>query len=702
MDLKGQFSKKITDIFEDRSISGRFVQVFLVFLTVFIFYGLITHGNSIRLAFFVDEHDVFMDFFNSIMYSSDYPYHKYHVIYPPLITLFYGAVGYYLIPTLRPYYDTNTNFIEGNIAFQLRNSQQGLMLYFILVLLLILIVYELNSKLMSSDVKHPRLTSLLIIFSFPMMYAIERGNSILFLVPLVTLFVMWYDSENRYKRYVAFLMLGLAASIKIYVVLFMLLLIHRRAFKDLILCLIPLLVFFFIPFLITDGSAFNWFNNSFGFTGSDTTFSFINIRTTANAPTLILPETICEWLYRILLLALYALTLLCILFVRPAKKWKLVALISCVISLGIGSGSTYNWLFFAICFILFISEEKEIRPDNRLYFWLFILILCWLPAILVKEYAYELRSIAVILLCVTLFRSFLRGLRSSHAKSEKTHKERISVGHLGVYVLTMGLVACAIAVPLITEGDSLTVTNRGYNDMRLIGDGETVDFSYDPAKNILTVGGDIHRWTEIDGLSILSTDKGYLSDEILMYIDSSDNRITKTISGQVTGNVGGNQVHLECNGWSADWSYLSFAFLFSDKDDYTCFSNCLPDWRIFLENESQVYSVFYSDVADKLIAVNGTTSYSNGILSADSVSYSINRTDAGFGPLGFIWNKAGSATVSLGTDKTACLPAYIVPTEVHTTKDVPNDERSFIFVLLASIISITALGAIVLRSERLS
>lgn len=701
MDLKGIFYKKYKEFLEGRSIDARFIRIFTVFLAVFMICGILTRGSCIRSALFVDTHDVFMDFFNSVMYSADYPYHKYHVIYPPLITVFYSIIGFFTIFSLSPYFDSNSNMIEGNIAFQLRNSQQGLLFFFIISVILFFIIYELNARLISSKVKHPRGISLLIVCSFPLIYALERGNSILFLIPLVTLFLLWYDSDDKNRRYASFIVIGLAVSIKIYVVLFLLLFVHRRRIKDLVLCLVPILVLYFIPFLFTDGNAYNWFINSFGYTSSNTTISFINIRTMCNALAWILPDALCDGLYYLLLVVLYALSLVTILFAREVKTWKLFTLISCVICLGFGTGTTYYWVFFTICFIFFIREEKEVYRQNKPYFWLFMLIICWIPALFIRYIAYEIHAAAVLLLCLFLFRDLIQNLKIESPKinnNESTYT--ISNKVIVTFILALGLVTCSLATPLITEGNSMNVYNHGYNDMKKITDGERIEFLYDPYKNRIEIGETTLSWVELGNLTILSTDKGYLSDDVLVYLDSSNNKKVKMISGTVTGIIDGNDVSLKGNGWSAEWHYDHFGFLFSDNGDYTCFTNSLPDWRIFLENESQVYSVFYSDTADKLIAVTGDTSYFDGNETTEQVSYRIYDADAGFGSLKYIWNLDESVTVSCGSN-TVSLPSYIVPIELHTIKDVPIKERNFIIVLIGAAIALIIIGTIILKSKRM-
>ena len=54
---------------------------------------LVTHGESARSVFFVDNKDSFMDHFNSVVYAfADDPYAN-KVMYPPLAMLFYKVMG---------------------------------------------------------------------------------------------------------------------------------------------------------------------------------------------------------------------------------------------------------------------------------------------------------------------------------------------------------------------------------------------------------------------------------------------------------------------------------------------------------------------------------------------------------------------------------------------------------------------------------
>ena len=92
------------------------------------------------------------------------------------------------------------------------------------------------------------------LFSFPMIYLIERGNIIVLVLPLLLYFVNEYDSDVKYKRHLAYICLAISVAIKIYPVFFGLLLLKKKKnFKNILLCIFYGAVFFFVPFIFVGG-----------------------------------------------------------------------------------------------------------------------------------------------------------------------------------------------------------------------------------------------------------------------------------------------------------------------------------------------------------------------------------------------------------------------------------------------------------------
>jgi len=698
MGVDNRLTDWIRQKYRNEPLAVGFVLAFCSLLLIFLVAGFLTHGQTFRAALFPDSHDTFMDFFNSVMYSSDYPYHKYHVIYPPFITFLYAIIGFPTISKLYPFFNTDSNFIEGDVGFQLRNSQLGLMVFFAYTLLALLVTYELNKRLLSKHIRYSATISLLILLSFPVLYAVERGNCIILIIPLITLFLLWYNSENTYKRCAAFLCLGLAASVKIYVVWFLLLFIRERRFKDLILCILPILFFFFVPFLLTDGSVFNWYMNSFGYVGgAGGEGSFISAYMIAN-----FFDGNARIVYLLLLAVIYGLVTIVTIFSRDMKKWKLFTLISCAVTLGVGTGATYNLAFYCIGFLFFLCEEKEMTKKNAFVLTLFLLIFSWIPAFIDRDHIYEFHTIPVLLLfCLIAFDGLYELKHKSYVEKPARTNKQYSGRAIAVYLVAMVAIMCSLLAPVLEEGHHFGITNNGSNLMDKIENGETVNFTYDPDHNRMQIGEDIQYWFKVKGLNILNTERGFLSNDLLMYLDSTDNRISKTVSGLINGTVGAGTVHLESNGWTADWTYDEFAFLFTGKGDYSYFSNSLPTWRVFVENEPVLYSTFYSDVGDAIISVEGSIAYSDGHVQSEPVTYVKYDTDVGFGQTKYIWNEKGSVTVSLPGNQSDSAPAYIVKAKIDAVHDVSQAEWKFITLFECILLTYLAISLIILRSRRI-
>lgn len=124
--------------------------------------------------------DSFMDFFNSIQYGRK-PYTT-GVIYPPLINLIYAIFGMGIPDSVKA---------QGTLAY--RTSLQGivaLVLFYVMAVLLYIIAWRDDSRFTNKE-KIFLITATF--FTLPFIFAVERGNSLLWCVPLTMLFV------NNYK-----------------------------------------------------------------------------------------------------------------------------------------------------------------------------------------------------------------------------------------------------------------------------------------------------------------------------------------------------------------------------------------------------------------------------------------------------------------------------------------------------------------------
>ena len=216
------------------------------------------------------------------------------------------------------------------------------------------------------------------LFSFPMIYLIERGNIIVLVLPLLLYFVNEYDSDVKYKRHLAYICLAISVAIKIYPVFFGLLLLKKKKnFKNILLCIFYGAVFFFVPFIFVGGfsqlgvlihnilyTSSMFGSKGFGFKVSiSNTFSlfghvFNHVRLFETAGTVFLIITVLAGLFLIL-------------FNKWNEDWKIYAVISLIIILVPGFSYIYSVAYMIIP-LLFFLNKKEIKWIDYIYSLLFI------------------------------------------------------------------------------------------------------------------------------------------------------------------------------------------------------------------------------------------------------------------------------------------------------------------------------------------
>ena len=227
-------------------------ELFYLFMSLgiasFLYFAILSRGYTFLTVLHTDPKDIFMDFINSAGVGSN-PYEK-GVIYPPLVNVFYVSIGRFL------------DFSQ--CATDVRNSQMGLLLYtfynFFALSILYRQVKQFRSTVNLNETEHTFLF-VLMIFSIPMLYLIERGNSVLLALIATMYFVQHYSSGNKVCRYKAYLALAVAGSIKIAPFILGAVLIRKVSFKELIYAAGICLGVFLLPFIVTHGSPLDLLHN---------------------------------------------------------------------------------------------------------------------------------------------------------------------------------------------------------------------------------------------------------------------------------------------------------------------------------------------------------------------------------------------------------------------------------------------------------
>ncbi len=326
--------------------------------------------DALAVMFFDDPLDTFMDYFNSVVYSMDHPYTRddFLVIYPPLITVIYGAIGHLTGGTLAD--------LGLSAAKNMRNSEVPMMVFVMilfacLVLLQYLITRNTEKRLGSTA---PKVLFAFFLLSYPVLWTIERGNSIFYAVLATMVFLQGYRSENRWVRYSAYISLGFAAGVKIIPAVFAFMILRDRRIKEFLICLAVIIVMFLGPFVFTDGNIFILMESVLKYNDVSTGVSgLVNIK-----------DVMAYYGYSSTVgtavsFLLMGLTILITVFNKSLPEWKIVLLNSCAIMECFSIGVPYLTLYIAIALVMFFGEESKPSILNIPYLLGFIIIFAMFP-----------------------------------------------------------------------------------------------------------------------------------------------------------------------------------------------------------------------------------------------------------------------------------------------------------------------------------
>lgn len=411
-------------------------------LVVCIIMGVLSNGVTVSNLLF-NKDDVFMDFFNSVVDCSGDAYGESGVIYPPLVVLFYKFCSMFFN-------------IDSMKASEVRETSLGMIIFVCFTIVSYILFAKLIYKYKNGSFANKSLFAFFTLFSFPMIYLIERGNIIVLVLPLLLYFVNEYDSDVKYKRHLAYICLAISVAIKIYPVFFGLLLLKKKKnFKNILLCIFYGALFFFVPFIFVGGfsqlgvlihnilyTSSMFGSKGFGFKVSiSNTFSlfghvFNHVRLFETAGTVFLIITVLAGLFLIL-------------FNKWNEDWKIYAVISLIIILVPGFSYIYSVAYMIIP-LLFFLNKKEIKWIDYIYSLLFIAQFIFLvaktdelfpsfnSAELNCNIATVVESIALLAMLVLLY---LDGIITFFRLSRHTKVLKIPVN-----LIVCIAVVCAIAV----------------------------------------------------------------------------------------------------------------------------------------------------------------------------------------------------------------------------------------------------------------
>lgn len=199
-----------------------------------------THGQSLLDLTYCRTGDTYYDFTISIVGARSRS--EYGGMYPPLAQLFFYVIAWMLPPA----YD------EMTIRELIAQPLGALYVLFFFVAITVWIYWLLEDNLNAPKWVR-RICLVLLFFSAPFIYGVQRGNVLFLCLPLVLFYVFYYDSERPFMRGAAMVCLAIAAGIKLYPAILGLMLVRERRWMQTWVCLIIGVVLAILPAFFFDG-----------------------------------------------------------------------------------------------------------------------------------------------------------------------------------------------------------------------------------------------------------------------------------------------------------------------------------------------------------------------------------------------------------------------------------------------------------------
>lgn len=354
------------------------VNLFLI-LSGISFVGLIilaalSEGSALNDVLF--GKDYFNDFYNSMCDAgSRNVYTETGVIYPPLSSLFF-----YIISKMVPQRYIVLEKDRREVIYT-NGMCQIVFLLFIVVSILVMgmLLYDVLQR--STPKLGSFLTAVSLTMSFPMLYCIQRGNTILLALFLCGVFVFYRNSENKIVRELSYIALALAAGFKIFPALFGLLLIFDKKYKEAGRLVIYGILAFFVPFAFYGGFDIfiEFIKNLSSFSAKASTYSVQGTSVTNLLTWISLGFKIDFGIF--LTLAKAAVWLGCAFIIFFSKEeWKKLIGIAFIFANVDSTARVYILIFLLLPFVSFIQSNPT-GKKKVLYTILFCSLLVTVPCV---------------------------------------------------------------------------------------------------------------------------------------------------------------------------------------------------------------------------------------------------------------------------------------------------------------------------------
>ena len=113
-------------------------------------------------------------------------------------------------------------------AQEIKASSLGMIIFTIYTVACVMLLIKCIKKYKIGNGLDKFLFAVSMFLSVPMIFLLERGNILILVISLLFVFLYGYDSEKASTRHLAYICLAIAVSIKLYPVVFGLLLLRKK------------------------------------------------------------------------------------------------------------------------------------------------------------------------------------------------------------------------------------------------------------------------------------------------------------------------------------------------------------------------------------------------------------------------------------------------------------------------------------------
>ncbi len=393
-----------------------FLGIMVVALLCFYICVNITHGQCYRdeLCYQPADpwDDAFMDLLNMIRpVYMDNPYTQAGVSYPPInfifTALFGGSLGEENVAhDFGPYYAG----IDYYTMLEIRNSQAAMWVCIVFFLMnFIFLLSMLNRILREKGIKNIWLFDICIIFSYPCMMVIQRGNLLLLMLNFILFYFVSQSSKSKIVREVGLISLAIGIDMKLYPVILSVYLLSKKEYSKFVRLALYCIFFWLFPYAIWGGLDGIVTNIRYMFEASEG-HATVNPGGSIEASALVYFVEILSGqsnefttaLKEILPLFFLVSGILATFFLK--KDWKKVLLLVCTMILFPPSSVSYNLILFFIPLVMFLIDENKTKFD---YVYVLLFSMCFIH---IPYVVYDVHSIGLggsnitagfLLLCVS-------------------------------------------------------------------------------------------------------------------------------------------------------------------------------------------------------------------------------------------------------------------------------------------------------------